>query len=158
EIFHITKLKSQAKGRRELTHLLLHPFPRLDKSVGLLRIRAGVNWPCRPRLRVVANDLVKRYLGERGQSAAIHERRIEDDAREPCREPRSALERPQIHVSGQQTVLQRVLRVFFIAEQRKGRAVQLCPIAGEERRQRVAIASRGRLAGFPSFAGWFGSV
>src|SRR5882762_5978529 len=99
-MFGIAQLNCRPEYRRELTHLFLHQFLRLSQRVGLLWIGTSVDCPCNPGLCVPENIFVRRCLWTRAQFPEFHERSIQDDSREPCRELRSASEGSEFHVSG----------------------------------------------------------
>jgi hypothetical protein len=150
----IAKLNGRPKARRELIHSFLDSLFVFRLRVRLLRISVPIDYRSNPTVLVAKGDFIERYLGMDAQLAAIHQCGVEDNAGEPSGKPRSAFERLQIQVSGQEAVLQRILRIFLVPEQRKGCAVKPDSIAGEECRQRVGIPSDGALNGVPLLAPW----
>src|ERR1700723_2390348 len=84
---------------------------------------------------------IERNRGASLGAAALHERGVDDDAREPGGKLRAALKALQIAVGGKQSILQRVFGVFSIAEHTKGGLEQLAVVTAKQRFNRLSVAT-----------------
>ena len=126
------------------------------RGARLLGVRAEVDHPGWPVVRFTVLTLIQRCFRTSTLATERHQRRVYDNASQPRGKQRSPLERIQMHVRVDQTLLQRVLGIFLIAQQRECGAKKFGPVANEDRRKRIGISCE-RALNEPPFLGLPGS-
>src|SRR5208283_5504474 len=130
-----------AKERREVVEVLVNHLADFCAGVDLLGIRPIVGEALGDGQFVFVLGVVKRNRGARLSAAALHQCSVDDDAREPSRELRAALEAFEVAVSGKQTVLQSIFGVLGITQDAQSRLEQLALITAKEGLDRLSVAT-----------------
>lgn len=84
--------------------------------------------------------------------AESHERRIHDDAGKPCRERRPALKGIQVAVGFAQSILERILDIFLVAEHDKCSTLEPRHARSNEKFEGPRISGYGLLHKSPLIA------
>jgi hypothetical protein len=119
------------QSRGELADLLFDEGADFDGRTDLLRVWPHVNDFALQLFRAIVDKFVQRSFGTSISFTANHQRRVDDDARQPSGERGAALKGLQIRERSAKTILHCVLRVFFVPQDGEGNSAELAALARE---------------------------
>jgi hypothetical protein len=114
-----------------LANLFLDERADFDGRTDLLGVWPRVNDSTSQLFRAIVEKLVQRSFGVSISSTANHERRVDDDARQPSGERGPALKRLQTCECSAKTILHGVLRVLSVAQDGERNSAELAVVARE---------------------------
>src|SRR5580692_3814890 len=139
--FDFAQNESGPQQGRKFVEIFVDDLANFRSGVDLLGRRAIVGEALGGRQFILVMCFVKGNRWARLGAAALHERGVDDDAREPGGKLGAALEALQIAIGGKQSVLQGVFGVFRVAEHTKGGLKQLAMVTAKQRFNCLSVAT-----------------